>query len=122
LHEGASGDILVDVNGRKVALRTGQQFVISKEAPGHEPVNLNAHNPLSMIAVRDLQVGFINGKQALSSEFSLSSAIASIDALTRLSASDNQQAHKLYRSLLKNAAVIQTLFPARGAGSILLSI
>jgi hypothetical protein len=115
LHDSASGDIGVLVDGQEIALRAGEQILITSSDETWGDVNI-----LKNVTVRGGTEHKLNdGNRIFVSEFSIPSAISALPALSNLARSANPHDRAVYGRIVKNAAVMQTLMIRKGTYRVL---
>jgi hypothetical protein len=111
LHDNTSGDVKVLVDGQEIALRAGEQLVLTNS----ESTSLSDAN-LSNLAIRRTNKHLLgNGQVAFVSEFSIPAALQQLQAVSRLNKSNVAHDRATYAKILKNAAILQTVGAQKGS-------
>jgi hypothetical protein len=103
LHDSQKGDVKVIVDGQVICLSSGEQLVISKTGSAKS-------NPLACIAVRHVnQLKLNSDKHVYACDFSIPSAMSSVNTLSRLSQSNLPKERSTFLKILKTSAALQTV-------------
>lgn len=112
LHDTKFGDVSVLVGWQEIALRAGEQALITSS----ETFTWSEVIPLPGIAVRgEREHATMNGARVLTSEYSIPSAISSLPAIGAMKESSKLFERAMFARLMKNAAVMQTMSAYKGA-------
>jgi hypothetical protein len=110
LHEQSGGDVSVLVSGQEVNLRAGEQVLLTGASGRSSQLQL-----LPNVALRgETEHKLSDGNRAFVSEFSIPSAINTLDSLKNLARSSNASERAVFNKILKNAAALQMLLAPKG--------
>jgi hypothetical protein len=111
LHERATGDVTVTVGGQQIALRAGEQVVVT----GSAGLGFADVNPLSVVTCREIvEHALANGERAFTCQFSLPSALSNLKCLQQLAHSNKSHDRSLHDKVLKNAAILHMVTARKG--------
>ena len=110
LHERATGDVRVVVGSQEIALRAGEQALIT----GSSALEFADLNPTPAIACRKVKERYLGAVRALICEFSIASAMDHLTPLKGMAHSPRSHDRAVYAKVLKNAAILNMLTARKG--------
>lgn len=112
LHDKHCNDVTLTVAGRSMVLAPGRHVLLTNRVVE----SLDQVNPLQSVGHRSISVHELGcGLKAISSEFSIVSALNTVKPLLQMQQSDSRCDMQIVRKIIKDAAIIQSV---KGSGGL----
>jgi hypothetical protein len=101
----SKGAVTLELSSGTIVIPPGRAIILSTD----RSIDLNRSNPISSIALRNVQPSTTGGARTITAEFSVASALSQVGSLSALLKSKDPQHKRLARQLLKTAAILSVV-------------